>query len=201
MSLNFNAYSFSSIEGIPENLRSLEIYPKITHLIDYVVKNAAIEFENVKYKYGDFSRLDNDTVKEIISELGFNYIKSVMDTISNYDFKILLYFVSLINLLKGSRAGLELILYLLGFNFFIREWWEQSPIKPVYTFEIVVIVNSSIVSNINETLDNIKKFARAYVFPIIENIDFRFSISFVEYGLITAGFSKARYTGNILLRA
>ena len=197
MSLSFDKNNFAAIEAIPENLRSLELYPKISGMMDYIVKQYAAEFEDVRYKYRGPDKVRDIVIKEIITELGFKYIADVMGTISNFEFNTFLQFVSLINLLKGSRVGLELVLKLLGFDTIIKEWWEQSPEHPVYTFEIVVIMDSNKVTDAQATLDKVKIFARAYVFPLIENIDFRFSLNIGARNLTPAGFFKLHYSTEI----
>ena len=194
MSISFDKSTFESMGFIPENLRSQEIYPKLTGMTDYIVRRFAEDFEDIKYKYRGTDLVRDEVIKEIINDLGFEYITSVMDTITNFEFDTLLDFVSLINLLKGSRLGLELVLRLLGFESIIKEWWEQDPPHAPYTFEIVVVMDLSFVPDVFETLERVQVFARAYVYPIIENIDFRFSLSFGELNVIFAGFFKPRYS-------
>lgn len=200
MSLSFDKSTFASIDAIPVNLQSQELYPKVTGMVDFIIKNYAREFEDVKLKFRGPDLVSQDVIKNIITELGFKYIADVMDTISNFEFNTLLEFVSLINLLKGSRTGVELILKLLGFDSIIREWWEQDPVHPVYTFEVVVIMDSNKVPDAVATLAKVKVFARAYVFPIIENIDFRFSISIGARNLTPAGFFKPHYSTSAVIQ-
>ena len=194
MSIKFDKDSFSALELVPEKLRDKELYPKFAEMVDYIVKNFAEEFEDVKYKYRGPDVVREDVIKEIISELGFSYIRSVMDTLTNFQFNTLLQFVSLINLLKGSRQGLELVLLLLGFDSFIQEWWEKNPKGTPYTFEIVVIMDENQVTDVFETLARVQVFARAYVFPVIENVDFRFSVSFGERSITHAGWWRSVYS-------
>lgn len=200
MSLKFHKTDFTAIDAIPETLRSYELYPKITDMMDYIVRQYAEAFEDVQLKYRSPGTVREEVIKEIITELGFKYITEVMDTIDNIQFNTLLQFVSLLNLLKGSRTGFELVLKLLGFESIIREWWEQFPQHETYTFEIVIIMDASNVPNATETLEKVKTFARAYVFPLIENIDFRFSIEIGSRNVTPAGFWKTRYYGQILAR-
>ena len=147
--------NISSILLIAEKTRNNEIYPKITGMLDHIINNALEEFEDVKYKYSGPDVVREDVVKNIVTELGFGYITEVMNTITNFEFNVLLEFVSLLNLLKGSRQGLELILKLLGFNSFILEWWQQTPIGEPDTYIITVIMDSNIVPDAVKTLDKV----------------------------------------------
>lgn len=200
MSLKFHKTQFTALDAIPEDLRALDLYPKVTDMMNFIVRKYAEEFEDISLKHKGPNVVREEVVKNIITELGFDYITSVMDTLEGVEFNTLLEFVSLINLLKGSRTGLELVLKLLGFDSIIREWWEQDPKHEVYTFEIVVIMDSNNVPDAVATLERVKTFARAYVFPLVENIDFRFSLEIGTLTAITAGFFKPHYYGVILER-
>ena len=191
----------NTIQFIPKNLREMELYPKLAEMMNYIITNSEAEIADVKYKWTHPEFVRQEVIQEVIKELGFQYISSVMDTITNFEFNTLLSFLSLINLLKGSRTGFELVLILLAFDSAISEWWEKIPQHEVYTFEVIIIMDSNKVPNVFKTLDQVKIFAREYVFPIIENIDFRFSFSFAEKNLTVAGFFKPHYFGIIQQRA
>lgn len=185
---------------IPEKLRDQPIYPKICSMTDYIISNAVLQFEDVSLKYSGSDVVRNDVIKEIVSELGFDYVRGVMDTITNFEFSILLQFIALLNTLKGSRQGLELILRLLGFDTVVREWWEETPPLPVDTYNLIVIMNTTFVQNPAETLEKVREFAREYVYPTLNTIDFRFSLSFATKNVNFGGFTRARYTGSISTR-
>lgn len=186
---------------LPENLRDYELYPKISEMLEYILAGAVVELQDVKYKYQRPDLASEDVIKEIIQELGYQYIKDVMDTINNFQFNTLLDFLSLIQLLKGSRTGLDLILKLLGFESVIEEWWEATPNKPPFTYEIIIIMDQNRVPNIFKTLEKIQIFAEHYVYPKISNIDFRFQLSFAERNANFGGFFRLHYAGTIRQRA
>ncbi len=185
---------------LPFALKQYELYPKISEMLEYIVAGVAVEMEDVKYKYSRPDVVSDEVIKQIVQELGFQYIRDVMDTIENFEFTALLDFLSLISLLKGSRVGLELILKLLSFDSVIKEWWEADPKRPVYTYELVVIMDNNLVPDIFGTLEKIKIFARQYVFPTLENIDFRFQLTFAEKNANFAGFFRLHYAGRIAQR-
>ena len=189
-----------SSEYIAEGIKEMELYPKITSMLDYIIQNFETEFKDVKFKYTDPSTASTDVIKQIIDELGFQYIADIMDTITNYDFNIMLDFLGLINLLKGSRLGMELVLRLLGFDSIITEWWEFEPKKEPHTYDITVILNSSTVLDPFETLNKLKIFSQHYVYPVIDNVDFQFSFALAEKNITFAGFFRPSYSGSILFR-
>jgi hypothetical protein len=189
-----------SIEFIPEGIRAQELYPKVCSMVDYIVRNFETELEDVRFKYRGPDVVREEVIKQIINELGFDYISSVMDTITNFEFNQLLQFLSLINLYKGHRSGLELVLKLLGFDSITTEWWENNPQGPIMTFDLTVIVNSSYVTDLQKTVDRVKVFTRHYVYPVLNNVDFRFSLTLAEKNVIMAGFVRSRYTGTIMQR-
>lgn len=185
---------------LPMALKQYELYPKISEMLQFILAGAVVELEDVKYKYSRPDAVSDEVIKQIVQELGFQYIRDVMDTLENFEFTALLDFLSLISLLKGSRQGLELILKLLGFDSIIKEWWEPDPMRPVYTYELIVIMNTTFVPDIFGTLDKIQIFARQYVFPVLENIDFRFQLTFAEKNVNFAGFWRLKYSGRIFQR-
>ena len=190
----------SSLEFLPEGIVSQELYPKICAMVDHIVQNFESQLEDTKYKFYGNSTAREAVIKEIIIELGFDYIRQVMDTLANFEFTQLLNFLSLINLLKGSRNGLELVLKFLGFDSIIYEWWETSPRGEADSFDLTIIVANSTVPNLNATVDKVKIFTRHYVYPKLNIVDFRFTVALASKNLTMAGFARTFYTGTIIQR-
>lgn len=187
-----------TIQVVAENLRELEIYPKVTDMLNYIIDKMATEFADVENKFIDPNLVDEEVVSEIIREYGFEYINDIAATLTTLDSSLLLHFVSLLNLLKGHRSGLELILRVLGFESVISEWWEQSPKGEPMTFNMQVFINYSQVSgSVFDTLAQIKKFTRFYVFPIFQVADVVFDYEFAEAGTAMAGFHIQELPGLI----
>jgi len=183
--------------------KDTQLWTKIRSMLQYVIDQTASELADVKYKVKDPNQLSQDAVKEIIKEEGFKYIVSVMDTINNFEFNTMVFFIDLINQLKGHRRGLELVLKLLGFDSIIREWWEDpSALGDPLTYEITVFVNSSFVPDIFLTLEKVQEFSRNYVLAQISNVDVQFLFErFASKAPIMAGFSKQKFIGHIIQRA
>lgn len=186
-----------SLQFVPEKLRQLELYPKLQAMLNHVLDAALTEFADVRYKDTEPSLVDTDVITNIINERGFQYISDIMSTITGFEFNTLLEFIGLVNLLKGSRAGLELILHLLSLDALITEWWENFPPTEADTFVITVVMNTSFITDPLATLEKVKAFCYQYVYPTISNIDFKFSLEFATKNVNFGGFSKAHYTGLI----
>lgn len=186
--------------AVPFELRNLELYPKVAEMLDYIICNAVDELVDVESKFTAPQILSEETIKQIIEEKGYAYIRDVMETLDNFEFNVLLSFISVINLLKGSRSGLELILRLLGFDSIVTEWWEADPKGVPHTYELTVIINTSFVQDIFLTLEKVQIFAENYVFPTVSNVEFRFALSFAEKNVNFAGFTKPVYSGSVLQR-
>ncbi len=189
----------SSIQLVAKKLRNDDFYVKATEIIDKAKADYDIDFGDVRYKLQDPSKLREEAIKEIIDELGFEYIRKLMDTLTNIEFNVLIDFISLLNLLKGSREGLEIVMRLLGFDTVITEWWEASPQKEPLTFDLTVLMNTSLVPDFDATLEKVKIFVRHYVLPELDLIDFKFVLeSFLEKQVNLAGFVKMKHFGRIV---
>lgn len=188
MSLNFDL-SFDSTEAIPPDLQSLDLYVKLVSMINYIVLEYAQQFQDVSLKYSGPSEVRYEVITNIINEFGFTYITNLMGTITNYEFNTLLSFISLLNLLKGSKQGLELILILLGFDSVITEWWQTEPQGEPYTFALLLLMNTSYVQNPIATVDAVKVFVTSYVFPLLTSVNYIFSFNFASADIAIAGFS------------
>lgn len=188
----------SSIQLISNKLRNDDFFVKFTEILDEVWSEYNTDFSDVKYKLQDPTQLREQAIKEIVDELGFSYIRKLMDTLTNIEFNVLIDFISLLNLLKGSREGYEIVLKLLGFDSVITEWWEAAPKKEEMTFDITVLMNTSQVPDFIKTLDSVKIFTQHYVLPKIDLIDFKFILeSFLEKQANLAGFVRMQHFGRI----
>ena len=188
---------------IVKHQRDKTFWTKAEELLQKEVDTAETDLIDVSKKYSGPDIVSEDVIRAVLEEQGFSYITSIMDTITGFQFNRLMSFMDLINQLKGTRDGLELVLKLLGFDSIINEWWEDSanPAEP-WTYEIIVLFNTSIVPDIFETLKRVQEFSRNYVYAKIANVEIRFLFGkFAEQGTIMAGFSHSYYGGRIVQRA
>lgn len=188
---------------IAKHLRDTELYVKLTAMMKYIVDATNTEIKDVKEKYTNPSGLSEESIRQIMYEQGYNYIVNLMDTLTGVQFNTMISFIDLIDQLKGTRAGLELVLKLLGFDSIIKEWWEDpSDLGEEWTYEIIVLFNTSNVPDIFDTLDKIYEFSNNYVLADISNVEVRFIFSnFADKATILGGFSKKTVFGTIIERA
>lgn len=187
---------------IAESLRDAELTKKLNEMMTHIINGVMLELNDTKHKKTKTETLSAETIKEIVREHGFDYIVAVMDTISGFQFNKMLSFLELINELKGTRKGLELVLRLMGFDSIIKEWWEGAQFdQDPWTYEIIVIVNSSYVPDLYNTLDKVKIFSQNYVIAKVTNIEIRFSAeNFAKLAPLVGGFSTRIHRGRILQR-
>jgi hypothetical protein len=188
---------------IADALKDAELTIKLNEMTNHVLGAVVNELNDIKNKKTKTETLSEDTIKEIIREQGFDYIVAVMDTITDFQFNQMVFFLDLINQLKGTRDGIELVLKLMGFDSIIKEWWEGAQFdQDPWTYEIIVIVNSSNVPDLFNTLDKVKEFSQNYVIAKVTNIEVRFfAENFAQLTPIMAGFSTRISRGRILQRA
>jgi hypothetical protein len=167
-----------SILKVPLRLREKPLFKKFAEMLDFEIEVSDDEFKDIKFKFRDSEELSDEIVLEIVKEQGFEYISDLILTLQNINTSNILNFVSLLHLLKGHRDGLELVLTLLGFEFEIREWWEQSPQAEPHTFDDVFL-----------TLNRIRTFAENYVYPKFAIANLIVDFEFAEATAVVAGFN------------
>lgn len=180
----------NSIEYLPEAFRDNPYYLKICDLIDTLISTNSkyfsyelTQFQDAMNKYTDKEHLSSPAIKQIVKEFGYQYILNILE-LPESKLKNLIAYLGLINMLKGSKAGLELVLSLLGFEYKIIEWWEDPvalPRKNTYALELTFVDMGY------EGYDFFKEFAafsREYVYPLLEKIVTYFQFT---YGDIYTG--------------
>jgi len=158
----------NTIEYFQRELRDRDLYPKIASMLDYISTKHREDFFDVKNKYRNPELLSDEVAANIIEEYGFAYINEIAETLTQVESDVLLHFISLVHFLKGHRSGLELILRVLGFEFVIEEWWEQDPVGDPMTFNMDILMDTTIVPDVFETLTKIREFVEHYVYPKFE---------------------------------
>ena len=188
----------NTIEYFQRELRDRDLYIKVAEMLDYISAQHREDFFDVKNKYRNPELLSEEVAANIIEEYGFNYINEIADTLTQVETDILLHFISLVHFLKGHRTGLELILRVLGFEFVIEEWWEQTPKGTPMTFNMDILMNLTIVPDVFETLTKIRNFVEHYVYPKFEiaNLVYDFD-DFVGFIPVISGFIDYDLEGEI----
>ena len=185
MNLNTKNY-INSIKYLPEALAKNDKFIKICSLIDCLISDNSKYFTYEKNqlnavinKYKDFRNLDNTTIHQVVKEFGYQYIIDILE-LPDSRLRDLVAYLSLINMLKGSRQGLELVLSLLGFQFDLLEWWEDPillPNKCTYALELTFI-DMGMDPTFFEKFD---QFSREYVYPILARLLIYFKLTYGQY--------------------
>lgn len=150
---------------VPIDLQPFEIYPKVSEMLNFIIDKFNEDYADIINKYQNPAEASEEVIDRVIRENGFFYIQNVAGALTNVDTSILLNFMSLLHFMKGTRAGLELVLELLGFTSEIVEWWETTPPGPEHTFDMTVNMDLSNVDDVFATLARIRLFTQHYVYP------------------------------------
>jgi len=147
---------------LPDYLKENDFFVLITDLLDWLFdEELSIENLSPSEKY-NLDVTDEDGLKEIMAELGFDYISDVVN-LTKEELKTLVQHTFLLHYLKGTRTGLELALKLLGIEHTVEEWFEMDPPGDPYTFNLVIDMPLNQVPE--QVLDKLRTFFRSYVFP------------------------------------
>ena len=118
----------SSAKYLPPELQKNEYFIKQCSLIDALLSDSSeyfaherLQLQNSIDKYRDYRNLDDSSLHQLVQEFGFQYIIDVLE-LPESKLKNVVAYLSLINTLKGSKTGLELVLSLLGFEYRMFEF-------------------------------------------------------------------------------
>lgn len=165
----------SSLKYLPPELQTNDYYIKICSLIDALLSDNSeyFDYERINLqesinKYKDYRNLRNSTIHQIVAEFGYQYIIDILE-LPESRLKNLIAYLSLINMLKGSKQGLELVLSLLGFEYEITEWWENPiklPDRNTYSIDLIFVD----MGFDSKFLTNFRTFSKQYVYPLLTDM-------------------------------
>ena len=172
----------NSAKYLPPEFQKNEYYLKVCSLIDSLLSDNSEYFiyermmlqESIN-KYKDYRNLRDSTLHQIVKEFGFQYIIDVL-SLPESKLKNIIAYLSLINMLKGSKTGLELVLTLLGFEYKLLEWWEdpiELPNRNTYALELVFVD----MGFDSKFLSDFRTFSRQYVYPLLTNMTVYFKFN------------------------
>jgi hypothetical protein len=161
----------NTIDYVPPDLRNAEIYPQVCALLDHIIAGFQTDLTDITAKYVNPAAASPEVVSLVIAEFGFGYLNDLIDTLTDIDVSILLNFMSLLEFMKGTQRGLELVLGLLGLSVQITNWWETTPRGPQQTFSMTVFVNLSQVADVFATLAKVRTFTLNYVYPLFTSFE------------------------------
>ena len=164
-----------SAKYLPSEFQKNEYYLKICSLIDSLLSSNSEYFANERMmlqeainKYKDYRNLRDTTLHQLVKEFGFQYIIEIL-SLPESKLKNIIAYLSLINMLKGSKTGLELVLSLLVFEYEITEWWEDPiflPDRNTYALDLIFVD----MGFDSKFLVDFQTFSRQYGYPLLANI-------------------------------
>lgn len=131
---------------------------------------------DVMNKYVAVETLSERALKAIIEENGYGYITELLP-LNTEQLRSIVYYLPLIQALKGSEPGLEIMLSTFCDALEITIWYEDTTgTLPPYSMIINVIrlKNMKIKTNIQEA---IIRFCGEYVYPYILSVDVHLSFT------------------------
>lgn len=173
----------NSAKYLPLELAKNEYYQKICSLIDSLLSSNSNYFEyernalqSAMNKYRDYRNLDNSSIHQLVKEFGFQFIIDILE-LPDSRLRDLIAYLALINMLKGSKSGLELVLSLLGFQFHLLEWFEdpiELPDRNTYALELIFVD-----MGMKQTFyKNFYRFSREYVYPLLVKLVLYFKFTY-----------------------
>lgn len=186
-----------NIKHVPFRRRESELYKFTSFLLNYTDIEFYKELNDTDNKYKGPDKISKEAVQAILKEFGLTTIADLLDATENIDFNTIAAYAGYLSLFKGSRTGYETTIRLLGFDYKLLEWWEQSPKGRPNTMAMDLLIDSSTVPKPYETFQKIKKFTAEYVFPIIDPLAYTMSINFAELAFLHLGFAHPTYYHDI----
>lgn len=143
-------------------------------------------------KYKDSESISIEAIKERIAEQGYLYITEIFD-VTEERLRILASYLPLIQILKGTKPGLELIFTILNVGFEIKEWWEDPTNLEILSYILFVeLINQPVSTSV---VPRLKKFSREYVYPLLTQIVYAITYKLNKTPYIGAAFySKTALT-------
>jgi len=173
---------------LPEFWSQAPLYAeKIIPLLDNMLSNnfnqnekLSSAFYELINKYQNTADLPVENIKEYIKENGYSYITDLLESDANL--KIVLYLLPLIHFLKGSEAGLKIVLSLFKLadssdtidDTIITQWYNALPVGEENTFSVDLPLDITKVSN--KFYTNFSNFIKHYVYPELRELKVRYRL-------------------------
>lgn len=151
--------------------------------LDKALEDYEDAYSHIRDKFRDPDGVDDVISKEVIKEMGYQYIVDILELTAT-EIRKLRANINLIHFLKGGKEGLTRVFDYLDVEATTEEWWETDPQGTPDTFTMTLTGG-----NISqEVVDAIKVFVRNYVYPILEEI-------YIEYIVEEDLFIQAKSVG------
>jgi hypothetical protein len=170
---------------LPSERLKEETFYEFVLMMDYLILHEKVYFDDFVQKYKDVTRVRTKSLKEIVAEEGFKYVADVL-SLTRLELETLVKYINVINDLKGSLSGLEVVFNMIGIKYNMVEWWEKAPQGTPHTFDLAIEVDMDKVAL--NMMTNLKNFVRNYVYPVIENFEITYKMNIAQLSIILGGF-------------
>jgi hypothetical protein len=154
-----------------------ELFQQAVELINYVNGNSTVSddryvylkqmYLDILFKYKDVQQISYQAAVDRIKEAGYDYLLSLF-TLTEQNLKVLVSYLPMIQQMKGSRPGLQLIFDILNIGFVITEWWEDPNNLDILSYILSVeIINQEVNTRV---VSNLHALSRNYVYPLLTKI-------------------------------
>ncbi len=133
---------------------------------------------DMMYKYSDTESISDSSIEDLIKERGYGYLLDIFSLTKN-ELRVLNSYLPLIEQMKGSYTGLELVLAILGAsNMEITEWWQDPINLEVLSYILSIeLINKPVAPKL---VSKIQKFSRQYVYPLLTQVLYSVRYDFSE---------------------
>ena len=155
----------NSAKFLPPYLKNQPLMQDLCFFIDYLGVDIEQVYADLRYKYIDWSSVSEESVIHTLRGMGMDYITDLMEVITPANGTQLLALCSLIWLLKGQLAGVDIIASICGFDYEYTVWHEQVPLGIPNTANITL--NFKQLRQLSEDFQyNFVEFLRKYLYPV-----------------------------------
>jgi hypothetical protein len=157
---------YNSANYLPPYLQQQPIFKDLCFFIDYLELDIDEVYNDLRYKYIDWSKVSEEGVIEIFRGMGMDYIIDLINVITPSNSSQLLGLASLLWLLKGQLLGVDILADICGFKYEYTVWHEQIPLGTpnTATMTLTFIKNRELSEDFQY---NFVEFLRKYLYPVI----------------------------------
>lgn len=157
---------YNSINFLPPYLQKQPILQDLCFFIDYLEIDIDTVYNDLRYRYIDWSKVSEEGSIQTLKGLGMDYIVDLINVITPSNSTQLLGLASLIWLLKGQLLGVDIIASICGFNYTYTVWHEEVPlgVPNTATLNIEFVKYRALSEDFQY---NFVEFLRKYLYPIV----------------------------------
>lgn len=160
-------YMFNSANFLPPYLQETPIFKDLCFFIDYLDIDIENVFNDLRYKYIDYSKVSEESAHATLDSMGLDYLVDIIDIITPSSTTQLLALSSVLWLLKGQLLGVDILASICGFTYDYTVWHEQVPLGEPNTATMrIKFYKKKILTE--DFQRNFSEFLRKYLYPIID---------------------------------